>query len=113
MSYNSQLQKSCTHIINEIYDTPDYDVVKNILHDWKKTNKSFLKALDAYASISGIILNNHRDMVDIYNRCLVKQAQIPDKEITIDNVKNMAKSNPNSPQILDAFYKRLTLDRQQ
>lgn len=100
-----QAKKHCQAFITKLQNTHVYESVKDLLLDWKRQDKQNVPAAVAtFSKITNVVYRFSQDekLVEYYNRCLAKEAVVPKRAITVDELEKVASDNPQASQILDS-----------
>lgn len=89
-----QARKNCQAFMNKLQNTNAYDSIRDFLLSWGKQNdkQSIPAVIDAFMKISKVVYscgNDKKDdkLIEYFNRCLVKEAIVPKKNITSECVE--------------------------
>lgn len=103
-----QVRKNCQAFISKLQNTNVYDTVREFLLNWnKQDDKQTVPAvINAFVKISKVVHSSNPDkkddkLIEYFNRCLVKEAIVPKKPITIDSVEMIASENPQAIKIVE------------
>ena len=106
----TQFNRNCQNFVNALEKSEAFDGVKALLVQWKDQNKPATKAIDTFMKIAHLF-QTEEDLVEEFNKCLVKEANILKKSSTNSQVKQMAMQNSNSGYVLDAVFNWLKNDQ--